>query len=135
VVAGSAEGDVLVLDDALSFWGGVHEASGDIIDTHHPQHGACVAGRVLLMPRGRGSSSSSSVLAELVRAGAAPAAILLGAPDPILALGAMVAEALYERTLPMATLDVATYARVATMSRARVEVASDGVRVEASPNT
>lgn len=135
VVEGSAEGDVLVLDDALSFWGGVHEASGDIIDTHHPQHGACVAGRVLLMPRGRGSSSSSSVLAELVRAGAAPAAILLGAPDPILALGAMVAEALYERTLPMATLDAATYARVATMSRARVEVASDGVRVEASPNT
>jgi len=130
VVAGVAEGDVLALDDALSFWGGVHETTGEIIDTHHPQHGARVTGRVLVMPRGRGSSSSSSVLAELIRNGAAPAAILLGAPDPILALGAMVAEALYGRTMPMATLDAASFARARGLARARVAVASDGVRVD-----
>jgi predicted aconitase/predicted aconitase with swiveling domain len=129
-IAGHAEGEVLALDDALSFWGGVHESSGDIIDTHHPQHGARVTGRILLMPRGRGSSSSSSVLAELIRNGSAPAAILLGAPDPILALGAMVAEALYGRTTPMATLDAATYARVRTMASAHLVVASDGVTVD-----
>lgn len=129
-VEGVAEGDLLVLDDALSFWGGVHESSGAIIDTHHPQHGARVTGRILLMPRGRGSSSSSSVLAELIRNGSAPAAILLGAPDPILALGAMVEEALYGTTMPMATLDAETYARARAMPRARITVASGGVAIE-----
>ncbi len=69
MVAGEAEGEVLVLDEPLSFWGGVDETSGAIVDVHHPQRGAIVAGRILVMPAGRGSSSSSSVLAELIRAG------------------------------------------------------------------
>ncbi len=43
LIEGDAEGDVLVLDEPLSFWGGVHEESGIISDIHHPQHGA-VAG-------------------------------------------------------------------------------------------
>ena len=48
-----------------------------LIDTHHPQRGASVTGRILVMPSGRGSSSSSYVLAEAIRAGTAPAAIVL----------------------------------------------------------
>ena len=63
LVAGTAEGRALVLDEPLSFWGGIDPANGDIIDGRHPQHGANVAGRILVMPSGRGSSSSSSVLA------------------------------------------------------------------------
>ena len=105
MVGGDAQGDVLVLTEPLSIWGGVHEASGDVIDVHHPQHGANVAGKVLVMPAGRGSSSSSSVLAELIRAGVGPAAILLGERDPIIALGAAVAETLYGRTVPVLVLD------------------------------
>ena len=53
------------------------------------------------MPSGRGSSSSSSVLAEAIRAGTAPAAIVLGEADPILALGAIVARELYGTTIPV----------------------------------
>ena len=62
-------GLALVLDEPLSFWGGLDPATGALIDTHHPQRGATVAGRVLVMPSGRGSSSSSYVLAEAIRAG------------------------------------------------------------------
>jgi predicted aconitase with swiveling domain len=120
LVAGSAEGDVLALDEPLSFWGGVHEATGVVTDIHHPQHGLCITGRILVMPSGRGSSSSSSVLAELIRAGAAPAAIVLGAGDPIIALGALVAEALYGRGVPVVVLPAPDYARVAAMKRVRV---------------
>jgi predicted aconitase with swiveling domain len=101
LVAGEASGPALVLDEPLSFWGGVDPATGDIVDVHHPQHGANVAGRVLVMPSGRGSSSSSSVLAEAIRAGTAPVAIVLLEPDPILALGAIVARELYGRTIPV----------------------------------
>jgi uncharacterized protein len=101
LVSGSGSGEVLVLDEPLSFWGGVDPATGDVVDPRHPQHGANVAGRILVLPSGRGSSSSSSVLAEAIRAGTAPAAIVLAEPDPILALGAVVARELYGTTIPV----------------------------------
>lgn len=101
LVAGTARGAALVLDEPLSFWGGIEPATGEVIDVRHPQRGEKVAGRILVMPSGRGSSSSSSVLAETVRAGTAPAAIILAEPDPILALGAIVARELYGRTIPI----------------------------------
>ncbi len=56
------------------------------------------------MPSGRGSSSSSSVLAEAIRLGTAPLAILLAEPDEILVLGALVAGYLYGRTCPIVVL-------------------------------
>jgi uncharacterized protein len=101
LVPGTAEGRALVLDEPLSFWGGVDPETGDITDVRHPQHGASVTGRILVMPSGRGSSSSSSVLAESIRAGTAPAAIVLGEADPILALGAIVARELFGTTIPV----------------------------------
>ena len=101
LVPGRATGEVLVLDEPLSFWGGVDPASGEIVDVHHPQRGANVTGRVLVMPGGRGSSSSSSVLAEAIRAGTAPAAVVLLEPDPIVALGAIVARELYGVVVPV----------------------------------
>lgn len=101
---GIAAGLALRLDEPLSFWGGVDPGSGRIIDVRHPQLGTSVQGRVLVMPSVRGSSSSSSVLAETVRAGSAPAAILLGEPDLILAVGAAVAEELYGVRVPIVQL-------------------------------
>jgi predicted aconitase with swiveling domain len=108
---GAAEGPALVLDEPLSFWGGIDPASGLIIDARHPQRGTSVKDRVLVMGSVRGSSSSSSILAEAVRAGFAPAAILLGEPDLILAVGAAVAEELYQVRVPvlhLAPADLAT---------------------------
>jgi predicted aconitase with swiveling domain len=101
---GTGEGIALVLDEPLSLWGGLDPATGRIIDARHPQRGASASGRVLVMSAGRGSSSSASVLAEAIRTGFAPAAIVLGEPDLILAIGALVAEELYGRRLPIAVL-------------------------------
>ncbi len=102
---GTASARALVLDEPLSLWGGMDPASGRLVDPHHPQHGALLTGRVLVMPAARGSSSSSSVLAEAARAGTAPAAILLGEMDLILAVGAAVAEELYDVRIPILVLD------------------------------
>jgi uncharacterized protein len=126
LVAGDASGDVLSLDEPLSFWGGVHEETGVVIDVHHPQRGAPIAARVLVMPSGRGSSSSSSVLAEVIRGGVGPAAIVLREADPIIALGALVAEALYGRTVPVVVAHAALYAQIAASPHARVVGTSDG---------
>ncbi len=117
---GLGEGQALVLREPLSMWGGVDPATGIIIDARHPQSGASIAGRVLIMPAVRGSSSSSSVLAETVRAGCAPAAILLGEPDLILAVGAAVAEELYGRRVPILQLPLAELAGIVDGSRVRV---------------
>lgn len=98
---GDVEGPVLSLDEPLSFWGGMDPHDGRIIDRHHPQHGQVLSGRVLLLPAGRGSSSSSSVLAEAIRLGTAPAALVLGEADAIIALGALAASELYEVAVPI----------------------------------
>jgi uncharacterized protein len=105
--AGEAAGPALVLDDPLSLWGGIDVATGRIIDRSHPQLGACVTGTILVMPGGRGSSSSASVLAESVRRGTGPAGIVLGTPDPILTVGALVAESLYGLRCPIVVCDLA----------------------------
>lgn len=106
LVAGEAAGSALVLEEPLSFWGGVEPTTGEIVDVRHPNRGANVAGRVLVMPSGRGSSSSSSVLAEAIRIGTAPAALVLTEPDPILALGAIVARELYGVAVPVVVADL-----------------------------
>jgi predicted aconitase with swiveling domain len=106
LVHGEGRGAALVLGEPLSFWGGVDPTTGRIVDVRHPRLGANVAGRILVMPSGRGSSSSSSVLAEAIRAGTAPAAIVIAEIDPILALGAIVARELYGVAIPIVVADV-----------------------------
>ncbi|MDH4334270.1 MAG: DUF126 domain-containing protein [Chloroflexota bacterium] len=98
---GSADAIAIVLREPLSLWGGMDPASGEVIDARHPQRGKNLAGRIVVMPAARGSSSSSSVLAEAVRAGHAPAGILLAEADLILAVGAAVAEELYGVRVPI----------------------------------
>jgi uncharacterized protein len=98
-----------VLEDPLSFWGGVDPHEGVVVSRHHPQFGTALKGRILVMPSGRGSSSSSSVLAEAIRLGTAPAGILLREPDSIVVLGAVVARELYGVELPVVALDEEDY--------------------------
>lgn len=112
LVAGHAEGEALVLDEPLSFWGGLDPASGRIVEVGHPQHGAVVTGRIVVMPSGRGSSSSSTVLTEAIRLGTAPAGIVLRETDPIVATGAIVAAEIYGRTLPIVVATTVAYERL-----------------------
>jgi len=133
LVAGRASGHALVLAEPLSFWGGVDPATGALIDTHHPQQGATVTGRILVMPSGRGSSSSSYVLAEAIRAGTAPAAIVLREADGIVALGAVVARELYGTQVPVVVLGAEAYASVGDGDAVVVEARDDGATVRPGP--
>ena len=117
-------GRALVLDEGLSLWGGMDPATGELIDSHHPQRGARLTGRIVVMPSGRGSSSSASILAEAVRAGTAPAAIVLGEPDLILAIGSAVAEELYGVVVPVVVLRSDELASIE--DGAEVRIGSDG---------
>lgn len=114
LVEGDASGTVIRLDEPLSFWGGLDPSSGVIIDQRHPQLGEDLSGRILVMAHSRGSSSSTGVLAECIRAGTAPAAIIMSEPDIIVMLGALVADELYRITCPVIVADDVTFAALAT---------------------
>ena len=124
LLAASARGRALVLDEPLSFWGGLDPHTGAIVERRHPQVGETVRGKVLAMPAGRGSSSSSSVLAEALRARTGPAAILLSEPDEIVLVGALVVQMIDGLTMPVVQLDGSSYARLRT--GAEVTVEADG---------
>lgn len=124
LVAGTpACGDALVLSAPISFWGGVDPASGTIMDVRHPQHGACIAGRILFLPGAIGSSSASSVMLELVHAEKAPAAIVMAQPDAILLLGLIVAREMRWPTPIAVRLDAA---RFGAFENRRLNVSAEG---------
>lgn len=123
---GEGSGPPLFLAQPLSFWGGADRSTGMIIDTHHPQHGALLGGTVLMMDASRGSSSSSSVLAEQLRAGVGPAAIVLTARDAIVALGVLAAAELYGSTTPVVLLSPMDAATLRNSLLVRPAVPSTG---------
>jgi predicted aconitase with swiveling domain len=98
---GAAHGPLLVLDAPISFWGGIDPRTGCVVDPRHPNCGASLSGRVLAVRRTIGSSSSSAILLELLRVQRAPAAILMGRADAILALGVIVGRELGYETIPI----------------------------------
>jgi predicted aconitase with swiveling domain len=112
LVEGTVDGTALVLAEPLSFWGGLDPATGEIVEANHPQRGEVVTDRILVMPSGRGSSSSATVLAESIRLGTGPAGIVLGEADEIIAIGVLVAEALYGVTTAVFLASLDGYATI-----------------------
>ena len=112
VLPGSAEGRVLKLP-RLSMWGGVDPFSGKLTDPALPHCGESVRGRVLMVAEQVGSSSSSAVLLELLHSGQAPAAIVLGRGDAIVALGVLVAREMGWATIPLAVMAPSDQERIA----------------------
>ncbi len=121
VVAGRAEGEALVTNDALSFWGGYDFHTGEIIDKHHPLAGVRAAGRILAVPFSKGSSTTTAVLLEAVRAGTAPAAILTTGPDAFFALASIVADVMYGKSFPVISLEPAEFASMRSGQRLQIE--------------
>lgn len=130
----SVQGDVLLAGPAvratglaltapISFWGGVDPKTGRIADPRHPEYGADISGRVLLIPATVGSSSASAILLELVHANRAPAAIVLHEPDAILLLGLVVAKEMGLATPIAIRLD---RERFAAFHGKDVDVSADG---------
>jgi predicted aconitase with swiveling domain len=98
---------LLRLTHPISLWGGVDPVRGTITDPRHPQHAACITGTVLAMPSAVGSSSSSAIMLELLREKTAPAAILMGEGDAILALGVVVGRELGYAVMPVVRVEMA----------------------------
>jgi len=117
LVGGYARGEVLLLDEPLSFWGGFDPANGEIIDVHHPQSGKLVGGKVLVMPSSRGSAGTPACIAESLRNGSGPLAFILGAADVNISVGVSVANRLYGLNIPVIEMAFASVVEFKNVNR------------------
>lgn len=104
IVAGNGEGEVIATDVPLSFWGGYNSETGEIIDHHHPLCGENLTGKVFVLPAGRGSCTGSMVLLQAIYSRNSPVAIILKQVDEIISLGAIVADEIFKKKLPIIVL-------------------------------
>jgi uncharacterized protein len=125
LVEGHCTGHPAVIEP-LSFWGGYQSETGTIIDRSHAGYGQSLAGRILVMPRAKGSSSSSSVLAEALRNGTGPRGIVLLERDLIVTIGVIIASELYAMRVPVVVADDAVFRVVADAD------ANSSIEVEAA---
>ena len=123
-IPGTASGEALVSREPLSFWGGYDWKTGEIIDRRHPLSGSIASGRILAIPFTRGSSTTTAVLLEAIRAGTAPKAILTTATDFFFALASVVATELYDTPIPLVAISEADFARLGTGDL--IEINEDG---------
>lgn len=121
-IPGSANGLALVSKEPLSFWGGYDWKTGEIIDRRHPLSGMIAKGRILAIPFTRGSSTTTAVLLEAIRAGTAPNAIITTATDFFFALASVVADELYSNPLPLVAISESDFA----LMRTGDQIAIDG---------
>jgi uncharacterized protein len=121
IVPGDCEGVAVVTTEPLSFWGGYDFNTGTIIDAHHPLVGVRAAGTILAVPFSKGSSTTTAVLLEAVRAGTAPAAILTTGVDSFFALASIVADLMYGKSFPVVALEAADFASLVSGQHIAVE--------------
>ena len=120
-VQNNVEGDVVVCNEGLSFWGGVDPDTGVIIDIHHPNCGEQLSGKIVLMPTSRGSCSGSGVLLQLAQNGKAPDAIIFRESEDILTLGAMIAERLFNKKIAILRLEPQIYEILSEQKSAKID--------------
>lgn len=92
IKAGRAEGEALVSNVPISFYGGVDPETGVVIEKEHPLEGKSIAGKVLIFPNGKGSTVGSYIIYRLKKNGKAPVAIINKESEPIVATGAIISE-------------------------------------------
>ena len=83
---GKASGKVLKLNEPLSFLGGVDGSTGEL----RVEDGGNVADRILVFPRGKGSTVGSFVMYDLMVHGKAPSAVINTSAETIVATGAVI---------------------------------------------
>lgn len=89
---GKAKGNVLITQEPISFLGGLNPENGMVIDADHELYQQIITDKILVMPRGKGSTVGSYVIYQMAKNKKAPRAIIALEAEPIIATGAIMAE-------------------------------------------
>ncbi len=121
IVEGCVEGEAIVTTEGISFMGTVNPKTGYIIERKHEIEGECLQGKVLVYPRGKGSTGGSYMLYDLVKNGAGPVGIINEQGESVTVIGAIIAE------LPM--VDQADISEIKTGDHVCLDATNGIVRV------
>lgn len=105
ILPGTNRGQLLSTHQPISFWGCVDPLTGNISDKRHELFGKSISKKVLVFPFGKGSSTGSLMLLELLRLDLAPAAMINIRTEPLLATGPVVGKHFYGKTFPIVNVD------------------------------
>jgi len=89
---GYCTAEALVATKPISFLGGVNPANGKIVDKNHDLCGKRINGKILCFPHGYGSTVGSYVIYSLAKKKLAPKAIINQTADPVVVVGAIIAD-------------------------------------------
>lgn len=117
---GEGCGRLLVTNAPISFWGCVDPGTGKISDKRHPLFGQTITATVLAFPFGKGSSTGSLMILELLRLDLAPAAIINIRTEPLLATGPVVGRHFYGKSFPIITVAESDFNRLKSGCQAQV---------------
>jgi predicted aconitase with swiveling domain len=92
IFPGTVSGEALVTSQGISFYGGVDSETGKVVEKDHELEGQSITGKVLVFPRGKGSTVGSYVLYQLAKTGKGPAAIINQETEAIVAVGCIISE-------------------------------------------
>ena len=92
IKAGHADGTALVSEEPIGFFGNVDPDTGVVVEKGHELEGRCIADTMLVFPTGKGSTVGSYTLYRLKKNGKAPAALICAESEPIVAVGAIIAD-------------------------------------------
>lgn len=92
IYPGTVSGEALVTSQGISFYGGVDPETGEVVEKDHELEGQSITGKVLVFPRGKGSTVGSYVLYQLAKTGKGPAAIINQETEAIVAVGCIISE-------------------------------------------
>jgi len=92
IYKGKAEGEALVTEMPISFYGGVDPNTGIVLEKGHQLNGQSVKGKILVFPQGKGSTVGSYTLYRMKKNGSAPAGMINKECETIVAVGAIISE-------------------------------------------
>ncbi len=92
IYKGTIEGQAIVTNDGISFYGGVDPDTGKVVEVGHELEGQSITGKVLVFPTGKGSTVGSYTMYRMKKNSTAPIAIVNKEIDTIIAVGCIISE-------------------------------------------
>ena len=95
------KGEAIVTSQSFMFTHALDPKTGEVIDKRHELLGEKLKGKVFIFPYPVGSTSAGMWLLEAVRLGNAPLGLVMEEIDPVLATGALLAEIVLGKKIPV----------------------------------
>jgi len=92
ISGGIVTGDALVCTQPITFLGGVDPDTGIVVESGHEIEGESVSGKILIFPRGKGSTVGVYTIYGMKKKGTSPLGIINVKSESVIATGAIISE-------------------------------------------